>query len=134
MKATLLRLRDDGTETLSAMFVYDDLDKVFECVTLELPWKGNKTNISCIPRGTYHISHRESEKYGNHLHVEDVKDRSYILIHVANYVSQLRGCIALGNSFTDINRDGNLDVTSSRNTLNKLVDIIPIEGITLEII
>ena len=134
MKATILRLRDDGTETLSAMFVYDDLDKLFECVSLELPWRGNKTNLSCIPKGTYHLSHRESSKYGNHLHVEDVKDRSYILIHVANYVTQLRGCIALGNSFADINRDGDLDVTSSRNTLNKLVDIIPIEGITLEII
>ena len=134
MKATILRLRDDGTETLSAMFVYDDLDKIFECVTLELPWKGNKTNLSCIPRGVYHVSHRESEKYGNHLHIEDVKDRSYILIHVANYVSQLRGCIALGSSFADINRDGILDVTSSRNTLNKLVDIVPIGGMTLEII
>ena len=134
MKATLLRLRDDGTETLSAMFVYDDLDKIFECVTLELPWKGNKTNLSCIPRGVYHVSHRESEKYGNHLHIEDVKDRSYILIHVANYVSQLRGCIAVGSSFADINRDGILDVTSSRNTLNKLVDIVPIEGMPLEII
>ena len=134
MKATILRLRDDGTETLSAMFVYDDLDKIFECVTLELPWKGNKTNLSCIPRGVYHVSHRESEKYGNHLHIEDVKDRSYILIHVANYVSQLRGCIAVGSSFADINRDGILDVTSSRNTLNKLVDIVPIGGMTLEII
>ena len=134
MKGTILRLRDDGTETLSALFVYDGLEKVFECVTLELPWKGNKTNISCIPRGIYHVSHRESEKYGSHLHVEDVKGRSYILIHVANYVSQLRGCIALGSSFADINRDGIIDVTSSRNTLKKLVDIVPIEGMSLEII
>jgi hypothetical protein len=134
MKAHLLRLRDDGVQTLGALVIYDGVDKVFECVTLELPWKGNKTNVSCIPKGVYNVVHRESTKYGDHLHIEDVNDRSYILIHVANYVSQLKGCIALGKRFADINGDDALDVVSSRNTLKKLVDIIPIEGITLEII
>jgi len=134
MKALLLRLRDDGVQTLGALVIYDGVDKVFECVTLELPWKGNKTNISCIPKGVYNVVHRESTKYGDHLYIEDVNDRSYILIHVANYVSQLKGCIALGKRFADINGDDALDVVSSRNTLKKLVDVIPIEGITLEII
>lgn len=134
MKAHLIRLRDDGVQTLGALVVYDGLNKVFDCVTLELPWRGNKTNMSCIPRGIYNVTHRESSKCGNHLHIEDVKNRSYILIHVANYVDQLRGCVAVGNNFADINGDGEIDITSSRNTLIKLVDIIPMEGITLEII
>jgi len=134
MKAYILRLRDDGTETLGALTIFDELEKVFECKTLELPWKGNKTNVSCIPKGVYHVSHRWSEKYGDHLIVEDVEGRTYILIHVANYVSQIEGCIGVGKTFADINSDGVIDITSSKATLKKLVDIVPIEGITLEII
>lgn len=130
----ILRLRDDGVETLGALVVYDGLDKVFDCKSLELPWKGNKTNISCIPRGVYYVNHRHSEKYGSHLIIEDVKNRTYILIHVANYVKQLRGCIAVGKTYADINKDGTIDVTSSRVTLEKLIDVVPIEGMTLEII
>tara|TARA_R110002096_G_C14392442_1_gene706644 strand:+ start:308 stop:715 length:408 start_codon:yes stop_codon:yes gene_type:complete len=134
IKGYLFRLRDDGNETLGAMSLFDGLEKVFECKTDELPWKGNKQNISCIPRGIYHVSHRESAKYGNHLHVEDVKDRTWILIHVANFEEQLRGCIAVGKSYADIDKDGDLDITSSRSTLKKLIEVVPIEGMTLEII
>ena len=134
MNAYILRLKDDGQETLGALSIYEGLEKVFECKTCELPWKGNKTNVSCIPKGVYHVSHRESEKYGNHLHIEDVEDRSYILIHVANFEEQLRGCIAVGKSYADIDGDGDLDITSSKATLKKLIDVVPLEGISLEII
>ena len=134
MKATALRLRDDGVESLGALFVYDGLDKVFECKSLELPWRGNKRNVSCIPRGIYHVAHRNSKKYGDHLHIEDVPDRDFILIHAANYVKQLEGCMAVGATYADIDRDGVTDVTSSKNTLKKLVDIVPIDGMFLEII
>ena len=134
MKGTIIRLRDDGIESLGTFFIYDELDKVLGCKSLELPWKGNKRNVSCIPRGIYHVAHRNSEKYGDHLHIEDVPGRDYILIHAANFVTQLEGCIAVGATFADINRDGNTDVTSSRDTLKKLIDIVPIEGMSLEII
>jgi len=134
MRSILPRLRDDGQETLGTLIVYDELDKVFECKTLELPWKNNETNVSCIPKGIYHVSHRESEKYGDHLIVEDVKGRTYILIHVANYVSQIEGCIGVGKKYADIDGDGLLDITSSRATLKKLISIVPIEGMSLEII
>jgi|3_EtaG_2_1085321.scaffolds.fasta_scaffold15267_5 hypothetical protein len=134
MKAYILRLRDDGIETLGALVVFDGLEKVFECKTCELPWKANLRNVSCIPRGVYQVSHRESVKYGDHLHIEDVENRSYILIHVANFEEQLRGCVAVGKTYADIDGDGDLDITSSRTTLKKLLNIIPIDGIQLEII
>ena len=134
IKGHILRLVDDGNETLGALLVYDGLEKVFECKTNELPWKGNKRNISCIPVGVYHVSHRESPKYGNHLYVEDVVDRTWILIHVANFEEQLRGCISVGKAYVDIDKDGDLDITSSRVTLKKLIDVIPLEGMTLEIV
>ena len=82
----------------------------------------------------YHVSHRESPKYGNHLYVEDVVDRTWILIHVANFEEQLRGCISVGKAYVDIDKDGDLDITSSRVTLKKLIDVIPLEGMTLEIV
>ena len=134
MKAYIPRLRDDGTETLGTLIIYDELKKVFDCKTLELPWKSNKRNVSCIPKGVYHVVHRNSKKYGDHLHIEDVPGRDYILIHAANYVRQLEGCIAVGSTHADIDMDGITDVTSSRVTLKKLIEIVPIDGMFLEIV
>jgi len=48
--------------------------------TAELPWKGNKPNISCIPEGTYQVSMRVSPKYGQ-CFIVAVEGRSYILFH-----------------------------------------------------
>lgn len=133
IKSYLHRLQDDGVETLGSLIVYDGLEKVFECKTCELPWKNNKKNVSCIPKGTYKVSHRWSNKYKDHLLIEDVKGRTYILIHVANYEEQLLGCVAVGEKYIDIDGDGDLDITSSRKTLKKLIDVVPLEGMYLTI-
>ena len=98
--------------------------KLFECFTLELPWRENQVGVSSIPKGEYKLAHRRSPKYGDHIHVMEVPGRSYILIHPANFVSQLRGCIAVGEKRMDINGDGIPDVTSSRKTLEKLLPLI----------
>ena len=63
--------------------------------TIELPWRENQTQVSCIPEGSYPLVKRESEKFGAHLLVQDVPERSLILIHPANNArKELRGCIA----------------------------------------
>lgn len=65
------------------------------CFTIELPWLQNQHNISCIPEGRYELRKRFVEKFGLHLLVVDVPDRSWILIHPATDAkTQLRGCIA----------------------------------------
>ncbi|MDE3237283.1 MAG: hypothetical protein KGO81_15160 [Bacteroidota bacterium] len=65
------------------------------CHTIELPWKDNARNISCIPEGRYTLERRHSEKFGWHLHVQGVSDRSLILLHPANdALRELQGCIA----------------------------------------
>ena len=46
MKAILTRLDDDGKQTLGYLTLFKGLKKVFECKTLELPWKANETNVS----------------------------------------------------------------------------------------
>jgi hypothetical protein len=65
------------------------------CFTIELPWLGNQRNISCIPEGRYELKKRFVQKFGLHLLVVDVPNRSWILIHPANDAkTQLKGCIA----------------------------------------
>jgi len=95
--------------------------------TIELPWINNENRISCIPIGRYKVERRFSTKYGNHFHVLNVPKRSYILIHSGNYYNQFLGCIGVGESFKDINKDGYLDVTASKIKLTELIRILPIE-------
>lgn len=65
------------------------------CHTIELPWKDNKRNISCIPEGCYRLRPYRSRKFGPCLLVADVPRRSGILIHPANdAATELQGCIA----------------------------------------
>jgi hypothetical protein len=67
----------------------------FICYTIELPWKENLKQISCIPEGKYFIKKRYSRKFGWHLAVENVQNRELILFHPANNAKQeLKGCIA----------------------------------------
>lgn len=67
----------------------------FLCHTIELPWKGNKRSISCIPEAQYEIKTRFSKRFNHHLILQDVKDRSFILFHPANdALNDLEGCIA----------------------------------------
>lgn len=67
----------------------------FVCFAIELPWRDNIRNTSCIPEGSYELKPRFSTRFDNHLHLQYVKDRSLILIHPANNArKELQGCIA----------------------------------------
>ena len=71
--------------------------------TIELPWKENKKQVSCIPEGIYELRPRYSEKFKHHLVLENVPNRSLILIHPANDANkELQGCIAPVSSLTGI--------------------------------
>ena len=71
--------------------------------TIELPWKENKKQVSCIPEGVYELRPRYSEKFKHHLVLENVPNRSLILIHPANDANkELQGCIAPVSSLTGI--------------------------------
>lgn len=65
------------------------------CYTIELPWRNNELNRSCIPECTYVLWRRYSPKFRWHLKLIDVPGRSYILIHPVNDAArELKGCIA----------------------------------------
>jgi len=71
------------------------INGAFFCHTIELPWKENAKQVSCIPEGVYNISKRFSKKYGSHMLIENVPDRDLVLIHPANNaLKELMGCIA----------------------------------------
>ena len=124
-RAVLIRLDQNKKQTLGRLFIFNGLDIQYECCTLELPDKNNKRNESCIPTGEYNVKPRSSEKYAQHYLVENVENRDYILIHPANYYTQLRGCIAVGQDFFDINKDNHQDITYSRQTLKELLEAAP---------
>lgn len=126
MEVRINRISSSEAQTLGIMTLYDDHNfPFFECRTLELPDKGNKKRISCIPEGEYECIKRKSNKYGWHFHILDVPNRTVILIHNANFVRQLLGCIAVGLKHTDIDGDGLRDVTRSKSTLKDLNRELP---------
>ena len=126
MRVLLDRYSDDGNQTIGRLYVVNDRGFIlFECDTLELSWKDNQSNVSCIPPGQYKVQKRKSEKYNEHFHITNVHNRDYILIHPANYVSQLKGCVAVGRDLADINKDNLMDVTSSKDTMRSLLEVLP---------
>ena len=77
--------------------------------TLERPWKDNEAFVSCIPDGVYEVQPYNAPSHGDVYilsggtvsHFPDnVAKRTGILIHPANTVQQLAGCIALGTERT----------------------------------
>ncbi|WP_281228087.1 DUF5675 family protein [Flavobacterium aquiphilum] len=65
------------------------------CYAIELPWKDNQHQVSCIPEGEYFIEKRYSTRFGWHLEILGVPNRSLILFHPANIaLKELKGCIA----------------------------------------
>jgi len=115
MELTLTRVYKsggtNGTLTLNGHFV---------CFTIELPWKENQRNISCIPEGKYELKPRYSKKIKRHLEVLDVYNRSQILFHPANNaLEELEGCIAPVMHLTGIGIG-----IYSRFALDKLLSLI----------
>lgn len=116
--------------------------------TIERPWVdgplGGAEGISCVPKGIYQLVKHDSEAHPqtwalvNHLlgvgHWPGESNRSVILIHPANYASELRGCIAPGMS-TGLNQAlGVRMVMESRKAFELLKNALPwTDGHELEI-
>ena len=94
----LLLIRDTFSDlsTLGELFLNGER----MCDTLENPWLDNQKNISCIPAGIYDVRLRLARESATrdylHLLIQDVPNRSFILIHRGNFPSQTQGCVLLG--------------------------------------
>lgn len=65
------------------------------CYTIELPWRNNERQVSCIPEGKYELKKRYTPRFGKHLILLAVPNRSFILLHAANdALKEIKGCIA----------------------------------------
>jgi len=93
----LHRLPQNGTATYGILLDGDTL--IPFAVTLELPWADNIKNVSCIPYGHYNCQRHTRPNGDVTFEIMDVRNRTNILFHVANYTSDLKGCIGIGESF-----------------------------------
>jgi len=85
------------TYTLGTMYL-DDGGTTF--YTLELPYRDNKRNISCIPEGEYICRKICSKHFGETFEICDVPNRGEILFHQGNYTSSTRGCVLVGERWS----------------------------------
>lgn len=91
------------------------------CDTLELAWRENKRNISCIPDGVYKYAVKDNSV----VEIMNVPGRYGVYIHVANSWKELRGCIAPGKGYKDIDGNSDLDVINSGRELELIISVIP---------
>jgi hypothetical protein len=100
-------------ETQGLYLVMDGLTELFRCFCLELPYLNNEHNISCIPEGIYTVLKYSDTKHPNTFWIQNVPDRSGILIHLGNFVNGLKidseGCQLPCMSFADIDGNGTFD-------------------------
>ena len=105
-KLRLLRYYDSGRSTAGLLFINGE----FACHTLENPWKGNQRRVSCVPEGKYRLALRTEGGWGDRakekfpdmhkgmIELQDVPDRTFILMHWGNYPKDTEGCVLLGKT------------------------------------
>lgn len=123
-RLVLNRLQKLDDRTLGRLCVFSDLKHEATFSTLELPFRNNEKSKSCILSAFYYVEPRTSTKYGKHLLVLGTSPREMILLHNGNYPGDTEGCILVGTDFGDIDKDGKLEITSSRQAMRKLVELV----------
>jgi hypothetical protein len=125
---------DDGT--LGICSFYDINGKLLGYFSsLELPYRNNEKNKSCIPTGKYLATKSFHQRLGNVFNIHHVEGRSGILIHSGNTIADTSGCILLGrhaNFLVPVNNLMSLHVYDSRASLLLLTSIIE-NGLFVEI-
>jgi hypothetical protein len=110
--------------------------------TVEREWLNNKSFVSCIPAGEYQvIPHTRpngdevyaivNESLGIYRYPDPKAVRDLILIHKANVMTELAGCIAPGNKHGGLN--GNFGVYNSGDAMEQIRDLLGDETHTLTI-
>jgi len=111
--------------------------KTFSFKTLEKPDLNNKTDVSCINKGTYVCKWKWSTKYNKAkggmyiFDVLDVSGRTGIMGHPFNYYFETKGCIGLGEKIFDMNGDGVRDITNTVKTIQAIYKFFKGKDFTL---
>ena len=128
IKAVISRLYTT-TETKGAFLILDGDTLLYECKTIELPFKDNLRQESCILEGVYDVIKVIKEDGKQVFLILNVPGRDGIEIHIGNYIQgnhpDTKGCILPGTYFTDINQDGYIDIANSGYEMKKLLELLP---------
>lgn len=131
-KFIFTRTFENDKETIGQGGVVDDKGaNIYPFVTLELADKNNKRSESRIPSGRYFykkVLATHNIPY-EHLMIQSVVGRDGICVHAGNYFFNSKGCILVGDKISDINGDGEQDITASKMTLSNILFLLPDEGI-----
>jgi len=131
----LERFSPEVNQTIGNLYLLEDNGSMIDSwFSLELPWLDNQKYISCIPIGNYTCFKHVSPKFGPCLWIKEVNGRSEVLIHPANYHTQLLGCIAIGKDLKHINTGKDIDVAQSRKAMAELLNQIEGDEIHLRIV
>lgn len=135
MRLLLERYSFEEKQTIGKLYLLDLNENVIDSWdSLELPWKNNQRRVSCIPNGSYKAKKHISPRFGSSLWLQDVPNRSEILIHRGNFYTDILGCILIGKDLADINKDKVIDVTQSVKAINELMGYLKdLDGIMIEI-
>ena len=106
-------------------------DRGYTCFILEPPWRDNQPRLSCIPRGTYSCSIRNSPRFGLRYWLRDTTPRTFILVHPGNTIKHTLGCLLPGLKIGFIN--GRRAVLLSRRACRELEEHMGHEIFELEI-
>jgi hypothetical protein len=69
------------------------------------------------------------------LWLQDVPNRSEILIHQGNFYADILGCILIGKDLKDLNNDGHQDVIRSKVAMRELMmALTDVNGIMIDIV
>lgn len=123
---TVTRVEENDKNTLGFLTLKDSRSRIiFNCVTLELPYRDNKRQISCIPKGTYRANAGISDKRGQVIYIKGVPNRTGVLIHIGNYSKDTHGCILVGEriSYSETMKEHFIELSGITNSkLNELVN------------
>lgn len=117
-------------ETLSSFYIFDDAKKIFSGKGLEPANRNNEKGHSCILEDTYTawVELTSPKHPYPHIRLEDKHGRESVLWHGGNYYTDSQACYLPGSEFGDRNKDGVLDVLNSRETLKKILELLPPPG------
>lgn len=100
MSLCLVRVSQSEAGTFGVLVKADDF-KAF-AVTLELPWRLNQLDRSCIPAGRYGCEPWTSPTKGRVVRLLNVPGRTNVLLHKGNVMGDSLGCILVGEAFEPI--------------------------------
>lgn len=132
-KLIIERTKEDNTETIGEKSRVEDDNgaNLFSFISLERPWKNNEHKISRIVPGRYFYKKILATNHipYEHLLLDNVTGRDGICVHRLNLFSESLGCIGVGSELKDINNDGEDDILHSKDTLTKILSLLPEQGI-----